>query len=189
MANPHNPNNPIAVKHRNNGILVASHNRDFNKIQDICDLFGFQVRCIEYIDRNGKTRFRYQGCEGAMPYKTKSVNIVDQNRTIDAGTEISIWWPRNIKKLNGKFVEKESGETYWINEIEQHDDVLLECPIVQADRNDHIDGFQNGLKMRVVIPEYPKIGYSFLGVYEIDESESKNLNRAVWKRISKEFVL
>ena len=58
-----------------------------------------------------------------------------------------------------------------------------------ADRKDHIDGFQNGLKMRVVIPDYPKIGYSFLGVYEIDESESKKLNRAVWKRISKEFVL
>lgn len=189
MANPHNLNNPIAVRHRSKGKLVVSHIRDFNKIQDICDLFGFQVRYTEYVDKKGKTRFRYQGCEGAMPYITKSLNKVDQNRKIDAGTEISIWWPRNIKKLNGNFVEEAPKEKYWINEIEQEDDVILECPIESADRKDFIEGFQNGPKVRVVIPDYPEIGYSFLGIYEIDMIESKKLNRAVWKRISKEFVL
>ena len=189
MANPHNPNNPIAVRHRSKGKLVANHVCDFNKIQDICDLFGFQVRYTEYI-RNGKTQFRYQGCEGAMPYVTRSVNIVDQNRKIDAGTEISIWWPRNIEKLNGKFVDEEPEEIYWINEIEQDDNVILECPIASADRKDFLNGFHDGPKVRVVIPQYPKIGgYSFLGIYEIDMTESEKLNRAVWKRIAKEFVL
>ena len=97
MANPHNPNNPIAVRHRSNGKLVAAHIRDFNKIQDICDLFGFQVRYTEYIDKKDKARFRYQGGEGAMPFKTKNMTVIDQNRKIDAGTEIGVWWPRNIK--------------------------------------------------------------------------------------------
>ena len=190
MANPHNPNNPIAVGRRIKGKLVASHVHDFKKIQDICDLFGFQVRYTEWYDeKHGKIRFRYQGAQGAMPYVTKSVNIAGQNRKIDAGTEISIWWPRNIKKLNGKFVEDNPKEIYWINEIEQDDDVILECPIVSSDRKDFIAGFQNGPKIRVVIPEYPEIGYSFLGIYEMDLVESSKQNRAVWKRISKEFVL
>ena len=186
MANPHNPNNPIAVRHRSKGKLVANHVRDFNKIQDICDLFGFQVTCSEIA--NGV--FNYRGCKGALDYVTKSVNIVDQNRKIDAGTKISVWWPRNIKKLNGKFVDKNPQETTWINEIEQDDDVILECPRKFSDRNDHLKGFHDGPKVRVVIPQYPKIGgYSFLGIYEIDMTESEKLNRAVWKRIAKEFVL
>lgn len=189
MANPHNPNNPIAVRHRSNGKLVAAHIRDFNKIQDICDLFGFQVRYTEYIDKKDKARFRYQGGEGAMPFKTKNMTVIDQNRKIDAGTEIGVWWPRNIKKLNGKFVDEDPKEVYWINEIAQDDDVILECPTVSSDRKDFIEGFQNGPKLRVVIPDYPGIGYSFLGVYEIDMIESEKKNRAVWRRISKEFVL
>lgn len=185
MANPHNPNNPIAVRHRSKGKLVANHVCDFKKIQDICDLFGFQVTCSEIA--NGV--FNYRGCEGALDYVTKSVNIVDQNRKIDAGTKISVWWPRNIKKLNGKFVDKNPQETTWINEIEQDDDVILECPRKFSDRKDHLNGFHDGPKVRVVIPQYPKIGYSFLGIYEIDMIESEKLNRAVWKRIAKEFVL
>lgn len=187
MANPHNPNNPIAVRHRSKGKLVAEHNRDFNKIQDICDLFGFQVQYSEFV-RNGKTYFRYQGCEGAMPYTTKGVTNTDANITIEAGTGIEIWWPRNIEKLNGEWVEANPKEKYWINEIEQNDDLILECPEEKSKRKDHVKGFPEGDVFRVVIADYPRIGYSFLGVYKMDKEESQKLKRAVWRRISKEFV-
>ena len=191
MANPHNPNNPIAVRHRRQGKLVALHKKDFGKIQDICDLFGFQVRCTEYV-RNGKTCFNYRGCEGAMFYRsTKGCTVIGKDDKIEAGSRIEVWWP-SIKRLNRVLFDNKNGAN-WVNEIEQNDDVILEAPRDSSRGKKHVDGVceytNSDTVRRVVIAKYPKIGYSFLGVYQMDLAESQKQSRAVWKRIAKEFVL
>ena len=118
----------------------------------------------------------------------KGCTNTDADITIEAGAEIEIWWPRNIKKINGEWVEADPKQVYWINEIEQNDNLILESPKKESKKKDHVNCFPKGDVFRVVIADYPGIGYSFLGIYQMDKDESQKQNRAVWRRISREFV-
>lgn len=91
-----------------------------------------------------------------------------------------VWWPNTSHRL-------------WENSISEDGLTITECPKNPAERENHMRKHLGSREKRITFLRYRDwlgiTSYRFVGVFQINPSESEKENKCVWERISDTYEL